>query len=77
MSTDPSPTAPSGRARPLVRLLRRLGPIRWPAAGAYGAVLVASGIALVVPPEVRPAHETPLDQVPRLSYTKLRSGIEQ
>lgn len=41
--------AASLRRHPLVRLVGRLRPIAWQAAGAYGAMLVASGIALVVP----------------------------
>jgi ABC-type multidrug transport system fused ATPase/permease subunit len=53
MGTDGGSTTPRGRARPLLRLLRRLRPIRWQAAGAYGAMLLASGIALIVPLFVR------------------------
>ncbi len=53
MRTDPNSEQATGRARPLRRLLQRLRPIRWQAAGAYGAMLVASGIALVVPLALR------------------------
>lgn len=48
-----TPTATSLRDRlrhhPLLRLVARLRPLAWQAAGAYGAMLVASGIALAVP----------------------------
>ncbi|HUG86365.1 MAG TPA: ABC transporter ATP-binding protein [Euzebya sp.] len=41
------------RTHPVLRLIGRLRPIRWQAAGAYGAMLLASGIALVVPLALR------------------------
>ncbi len=54
MSPPPDPDARSWlRSHPLVRLVGRLRPIRWQAAGAYGAMLLASGIALVVPLALR------------------------
>ncbi|HUG84576.1 MAG TPA: hypothetical protein VMM13_08415, partial [Euzebya sp.] len=41
------------RTHPVLRLIGRLRPIRWQAAGAYSAMVLASGIALVVPLALR------------------------
>ena len=56
--------APAPRGRPLLRLVRRLAPIRWQAAGAYSAMLLASGIALVVPLALRDVVDVAIGERP-------------
>ena len=64
MRTDRHPDHAAGRSRPLLRLVRRLGPLRWQAAGAYGAMLAASAIALVVPLAVRDIVDAAIGERP-------------
>jgi len=65
MTVPDHPRAARRLARhPLVRLVRRLRPIRWQAAGAYGAMLVASGIALVVPLFLRDVIDAAIGERP-------------
>jgi ATP-binding cassette subfamily B protein len=58
MTSDHEHDASAPRGRPLLRLVRRLAPIRWQAAGAYSAMLLASGIALAVPLVLRDVVDT-------------------
>ncbi|WP_370324314.1 ABC transporter ATP-binding protein [Euzebya sp.] len=59
---DHAPLPTRLRHHPLVRLVGRLRPIRWQAAGAYGAMLAASGIALVVPLALRDVVDAAIGQ---------------
>lgn len=61
-----TPTSMRARLRhhPLRRLVGRLRPIAWPAAGAYGAMLVASGISLVVPLLLRDVVDAAIGERP-------------
>lgn len=52
------------RHHPVLRLIGRLRPIRWQAAGAYGAMLLASAIALVVPLALRDVIDAAIGERP-------------
>jgi ABC-type multidrug transport system fused ATPase/permease subunit len=64
MPTRPDPPASTRRRHPLLRLVGRLRPIRWQAAGAYGAMLLASAIALVVPLALRDVVDAAIGERP-------------
>lgn len=52
------------RHHPVLRLTGRLRPIRWQAAGAYGAMLLASAIVLVVPLALRDVIDAAIGERP-------------
>lgn len=52
------------RPHPLLRLTGRLRPIAWQAAGAYGAMLLASAVALVVPLALREVIDAAIGERP-------------
>ncbi|CAN5442399.1 ABC transporter ATP-binding protein [soil metagenome] len=54
----------SSSSHPVLRLTRRLRPIKWQAAGAYGAMFAASGIALVVPLALRDVIDAAIGERP-------------
>lgn len=55
---------PGIRRGPLLRLLGRLRPIRWQAAGAYGAMLLVSAISVVVPLFLRDVVDAAIGERP-------------
>ena len=73
-STTSAPSAP----HPLRRILARLRPIAWQAAGAYGAMVVASGVALVVPLLLRDVVDAAIGERPEaLGFLPDGLGEEQ
>ncbi len=75
-TTTATSTSARLRHHPLLRLVGRLRPIAWQAAGAYGAMLVASGIALVVPLALRDVVDTAIgERAGALGF--LPDGLEQ